>query len=217
MSKTVMLGDEQVRLGAFKTFKATEAIGLVGQIFATYPGLIDETRSYAQRNPDASEPEALAAVFPAAWTLARGTVLDLLALVATPDADLENADLDGMPIHRPPEGSEWATKEGYRRIVHHGEIQQLAAFVVAAYEVLKEQLRDADPQTRAAIDLIRARVPKITLSGSTHAESEPESSPTSAKPSPGRAKNSSTGSRGRTRSTSAENSGEPEKTPSTTP
>jgi hypothetical protein len=127
MSKTVMLGDEQVRLGAFKTFKATEAIGLVGQIFATYPGLIDETRSYAQRNPDASEPEALAAVFPAAWTLARGTVLDLLALVATPDADLENADLDGMPIHRPPEGSEWATKEGYRRIVHHGEIQQLAA------------------------------------------------------------------------------------------
>jgi hypothetical protein len=32
-----MLGDEQVRLGAFKTFKATEAIGLVGQIFATYP------------------------------------------------------------------------------------------------------------------------------------------------------------------------------------
>jgi hypothetical protein len=140
MSKTVMLGDEQVRLGAFKTFKATEAIGLVGQIFATYPGLIDEC-----------------------------------------------------------------------------EVQQLAAFVVAAYDVLQDQLKDADPQTQAAMNSVRARLPKITLSEPTPAASEPESSPTSAKPSPGRAKNSSTGSRGRTRSTSAENSGDPEKTPSTTP
>lgn len=217
MSKTVMLGDEQVRLGAFKTFKATECIGLVGQIYAAYPSLIEEMRGYVERNPGAPEMEAIAVVFPAAYALARGKVLDLLALVATPDTDLENADLDGMPIHRPAGESEWATKEGYRKIAHQCEIQQLAAFVVAAYAVLKEQLQDADPQTQAAMEYISARLPKITLSEQTPAESEPESSPTSAKPSPGRAKNSSTGSRGRTRSTSAENSGDPEKTPSTTP
>jgi hypothetical protein len=203
MAKTVMLGDDQVRLSAFKTFKATECIGLVGQIFATYPGLIDEVRSYTERNEGASEPEALAAIFPAAWALARGKVLDLLALVATPDADLESADLDGLPIHRPSEGREWATKEGYRKIVHQGEIQQLASFVIAAVDVLKEQLQDADPQTQQAMDAIKARLPKINLSGPTPAASEPESSPTSAKPSRGRGKNSSTASPGETPSTSA--------------
>jgi hypothetical protein len=203
LSKTVMLGDEQVRLSAFKTFKATEAIGLVGQIIAAYPGLIDEVRSYQERNEGATEPEALAAIFPAAWTLARGKVLDLLALVATPDSELEVADLSGLPIHRPSEGNEWATLEGYRKIVHQGEIQQLATFVVAAVDVLKEQLGDADPQTQAAINAIRARLPKITLNGQTPDESEPESSRTSAKPSRGRGKNSSTASRGETPSTSA--------------
>jgi hypothetical protein len=201
--KTVLLGEEQVRLAAFKTFKATEAIGLVGQIYAAYPQLIDEARGYVARNEGSSELEALAFIFPAAWSLARGKVLDLLALVATPDADLETADLDGSAIHRPAEGTEWATKEGYRKIVHQGEIQQLASFVIAAYEVLQEQLQDADPPTRKAMDAIRARLPKMTLPGQTPAESEPESSPTSARPSRGRARSSSTGSPGETPSTSA--------------
>jgi hypothetical protein len=217
MTRVVHLGDERLTLTPFRVYKATESIGLVGQIYAAYPSLIEEMRVYVERNPGAPEVEAIAVVFPAAWTLARGKVLDLLALIATPDADLETADLDGAPIHRPAGGSEWATKEGYRKIVHQCEVQQLAAFVVAAYDVLQDQLKDADPQTQAAMNSVRARLPKITLSEPTPAASEPESSPTSAKPSPGRAKNSSTGSRGRTRSTSAENSGDPEKTPSTTP
>jgi hypothetical protein len=203
LPKTVMLGDEQVRLSAFKTFKATECIGLVGQIYAAYPQLIDEARGYVARNDGASELEAIAYIFPAAWSLARGKVLDLLALVATADGDLETADLDGLPIHRPAEGREWATKDGYRKIVHQGEIQQLASFVLAAYEVLQEQLKDADPQTQAALDKLTALIRTILPIGRTPAESEPESSPTSAKPSRGRAKNSSTGSRGETPSTSA--------------
>lgn len=215
MPKTVTLGDDQVRLGAFKTFKATECIGLVGQIMAAYPSLIEEARSYQQRNEGASAEEAFASIFPAAYALAKGKVLDLLSLIATPDSDLEAADLDGLPIHRPGEGSEWATKEGYRKIVHQGEIQQLAAFVLAAVDVLKDQLQEADPQTRAVIDQISARLPKINLSGPTPGESGQGSSRTSAKPSRGRGRSSSTASRGATRSTSAESSGEPTKSPST--
>ncbi len=204
MAKTVTLGEDQVRLSAFKTFKATEAIGLVGQIFAAYPQLIDDVRVYVERNPGASEAEAIARIFPAAFALARGTVLDLLALVATPDSALETADLEGVPIHRPAEGGDWATKDGYRKIVHQGEIQQLAAFVAAAVEVLKDQLQDADPQTRAAIEWIKARMPKIDLPAPTRAASARASSRTSAKRSPGRAKSSSTDSPGETASSSAE-------------
>lgn len=201
MPKTVMLGDEQVRLGPFNVFKATEAIGLVSKIMAAYPQLIEEQRSYRERNQATAE-EAFAAILPAAYTLARGEVLNLLALVATPNSALEDADLDGLPIHRPAEGKEWATRDGYRLVVHAGELQQLAALVVAAVDVLKEQLAEADPQTRAAVDQIRARLPKIDLNA-TLDESAPESSPDSPKPSRGRAKSSSTGSRGGKPSTSA--------------
>lgn len=202
MGKTVALGDHQVPLGPFNVFKATEAIGLVSQIMATYPGLIEEQRAFRERN-QASAEEAFVAIFPAMYTLARGKVLDLLALVATPNSALEEADLGGTPIHRPDSGTEWATKDGYRSIVHEGEIQQLATFVLAAVDILKEQLKDADPQTRAVIDQIRARLPKILASTPTPAASAPESSPASPSRSRGAGTKSSTGSHGKKPSTSA--------------
>jgi hypothetical protein len=201
MTKTVLLGDEQLRLSNFNVFKATEAIGLVGQIMAAYPGLIEEARAYRERNPGALEEEAFAAIFPALYALARGNVLNLLALLCTSNDKLEEADLAGLPIHRPAEGTEWATRDGYRAIVHAGEIQQLGTLIFAAKDVLTEQLRDADPQTRAMVDAISARLPK--LNATTPDASAPASSPASAKPSHGAATSSSTASRGRRRSTSA--------------
>jgi hypothetical protein len=227
MPKTVVLGERQVPLPRFSVFKATEAIGLASEIMAAYPELLDRLVEHRDRHAIdvpvvrdgeivledgkpllerqlGSAEEAFASIFPDAYRLARGKVLDLLSLVVTANDALEDADLAGLPIHRPAgePGADWATKDGYRAIAHAGEIQQLVTLCIAAKDVLRDQLQDADPQTRALIDPILARLPRLTLTSPPSAPANGSSTGSPASTPAGRARKSSTGSRGATRSAS---------------
>lgn len=212
-------------LPRFSVFKATEAIGLLSDILASYPELVERVADYQQRHSvevpilnENDEPrrdehgelvtrrvlgdfnEALAQVLPDAYKLARGKVLDLLALIVTPNDDLERADLAGLSIHR--NGTpEWATVEGYKAVAHTAEAQQLGNLLLAARDVLRDQLAAADPQTRQTVQGLLDRLPKLTATP-TQPEPEPASSDSSPSSSRGAGRNSSTGSRGAKRSTS---------------
>ena len=220
-----MLGEREVPLPRFSVFKATEAIGLVTEIVTAYPELVEQVADYQDRHGtdvpvlnEQGEPlrdeqgelvmqrvpgdfyEAVAHVAPEAYKLARGKVLDLLALVVTSNEELERADLAGLSIHRNGTG-EWATAQGYKAVAHEAELQQLGRLLITARDVLKDQLEAADPQTRQVMEALLARLPRIGMP--TLDEPEPGSSDSSPSSSRGAARSSSTGSRGKKRSTSA--------------
>jgi hypothetical protein len=150
--------------------------------------------------------EIFMAVFPEAYRLARGKVLQLLALLICENKRLEDADLQGEDIYPPETGdkTQCALADAYKVLVHEAQVQQLVALVMAAKELLQEQFAELPQETRDELGKLLGALPfQRTIESSPPQNGEGTSSTDSPKRSPGgRAKKSSTASRGAKPSTS---------------
>lgn len=81
-----------------------------------------------------SMPEQVAAVFPLVFENAEPQVVRLLALIATSDTDLRDADEEGED-----EAVDALLKKTSKRLLHEGTIDELLSLAIVATEVIREQ------------------------------------------------------------------------------
>lgn len=115
-----------------------------------------------QQHETPAEGYQWAAVVPVAFRLARSTVLRLVALALTPNADLEKWDDQGDEIRD-------KLDEEAKRLVHRSAADELMAAFVSTLEAAKDQLAGPFGQARAAVGDLLGR--------SQEGEKEPASSP----------------------------------------
>jgi hypothetical protein len=84
--------------------------------------------------------EQVAFALPKVYTVARESLIDLLALLITPNSELEQADADGRELY----GKDGALAEQRRKLLHDATLEQLVEVAAAAGEVLRDQLKAID-------------------------------------------------------------------------
>lgn len=82
----------------------------------------------------------IAFALPKIYGTARESLVDLLALLITPNSELEKADLEGEELY----GKTGALAEQRRRLLHDADLEQLVEVAAAAGEVLQGQLKAID-------------------------------------------------------------------------
>jgi hypothetical protein len=116
--------------------------------------------------------EIFMAVFPQAYQLARGKVLQLLALMICENSKLKEADLQGLPIYPPETGdkTQCALGDAYVTLVHETELQQVVGLIMAAKELLAEQFAEIPDAYKDDVGKLLSLIP-----GQATIESSPPS------------------------------------------
>jgi hypothetical protein len=84
--------------------------------------------------------EQIAFALPKVYKVARESLIDLLALLITPNSELEKYDAEGEDLY----GREGALAEQRRKLLHDASLEQLVDVAAGAGDVLREQLRAID-------------------------------------------------------------------------
>lgn len=142
-------------------------------------------------------------LFPKVFRHARADMVNLLALVVTPNSELEDAEREGQDIY----ANEGCVGKNRRTLLHHGRPTELVKVLLAAMEALGDEIQEGD--LVSAVGKLRDRW--ATFTGTPTPEQETE------EPKPNRAtrRRASGGRRSSTTSSSPTRAGSPEPKSST--
>lgn len=117
--------------------------------------------------------EQIAFALPKVYKVARESLIDLLALLITPNSELESIDAEGGDLY----GKDGALAEQRRKLLHDASLEQLVDVAATAGEVLREQLKSIDGgQLGKLLEVFGLKTGAKTTAAASPAPSEPSAS-----------------------------------------